>query len=407
MSGLESARDELRAGDGRPLKLYVVAGEHSGDALGAKLMAALIAAYPGRIDFAGVGGELMEAQGLTSLFPMSDVAVTGPIAIVKRLGPIVRRVYATIDAAIAFAPDALVIIDAPEFTHAIARRVRRRRPDIPIINYVSPTVWVWRPGRARAMRPYVDHLLALLPFEPEAHARLGGPPCTYVGHPLIERVGAISALDPEPLRRRLGLDPARPVLVVLPGSRRTEVVRLIEVFRDAARLQFERGRMPEIIIPVVSSVRGMIEDSLPTWPGRPHLVTDDDDKWRAFKLAHVALAASGTVTLELAVAGTPMVVGYKVEPWFAAVLRRMVKVDMAALPNLILGEMHFPELMQEACTPLAIADLLDDLLSDTPARQRQLAALARIPDRLAVPHGSPSEAAARIVLDLATRTPAG
>ena len=389
------------------LRIFIVAGEHSGDALGAKLMPPLRAMHPGPVTFAGVGGELMEAEGLASIFPLSDVAVMGPGAILKRLGPIIRRVYQTIDAAIAFAPDVVVIIDAPEFTHAIARRIRKRRPGIPIVDYVSPTVWAWRPGRARAMRPYVDHILALLPFEPEAHARLGGPDCTYVGHPLAERIAAIRAIDPQPLAERLGLDPARPVLIMLPGSRRSEVGRLLDVFRETAAQLCATSRAPEIVIPVVSSVREMIEETLPRWPVQPHLVTGEDDKWSAFRLARVALAASGTVTLELAVAGAPMVIGYKVEPWVAPLLRRMIKVEIAGLSNLVLGEKVFPEFIQEACTPDALAAAVAELLVDGPARTRQLAALDEIPRRLAVPHRSPSDAAARIVLELAAgRRPA-
>lgn len=383
----------------RALRIFVVAGEHSGDALGAKLMPALAACHSGPIDYAGVGGELMEAAGLHSLFPMSDVAVMGAGAILKRLMPIVQRVYRTVDAALAFDPDVVVIIDAPEFTHAIAKRIRRKRPGIPIVDYVSPTVWAWRPGRARAMRPYVDHLLALLPFEPEAHARLGGPVCTYVGHPLTERIDAIRGLDASPLAARLGLDPGRPVLLVLPGSRRSEVGRLLEVFRETtARLVATTEPAPEIVIPVVSSVREMIEASLPLWSVRPHLVTGEEDKWQAFRLATAALAASGTVTLELAVAGTPMAIAYKVEPWTAPLLRRLIKIDQAGLPNLILGEKLFPEFMQEDATPEAMAAALRPLLADTPERRRQLAGLARVPARLAVPGGNPSEAAARIVL---------
>lgn len=382
----------------RPLRLFLVAGEHSGDALGAKLIAALERLHEGPIAYSGVGGEMMAAAGLTSLFPLSDVAVMGPGAILRRLAPIIRRVYQTIDAAIAFAPDAVVIIDSPEFTHPIARRIRKRQPDIPIVDYVSPTVWAWRPGRAKAMRPYVDHLLALLPFEPDAHARLGGPPCTYVGHPLVQRIDAIAAIDPEPLRRRLGLDPAKPVVVVLPGSRRSEVGRLIDIFRDTVGRIAAAGIVPEVVIPVVPHVRDMIEEKLASWPVRPHLLAGEDDKWSAFRLADAALAASGTVTLELAVAGTPMVIGYKVERWFAPVLRRLLKTDTAGLSNLVAGHKAFPELMQEDCTPERLAHFVSLLLADTQARRAQLAALAEIPGRLAVPHGSPSEMAAEIVL---------
>jgi lipid-A-disaccharide synthase len=254
------------------------------------------------------------------------------------------------------------------------------------------------------MRPYVDHLMALLPFEPEAHRRLGGPVCTYVGHPLIERIGEIRNLDPAPLATRLRLDPAKPVLVVLPGSRRSEVGRLLDVFRQTAeRLTGRANNAPEVIIPVVSSVREMIEESLPRWTIRPHLVSGEEDKWQAFRLAAAALAASGTVTLELAVAGTPMVIAYKVEPWTAPVLRRLIKIDQAGLPNLILGEKRFPEFIQENATPEGMAAALRPLLSETPDRERQLAALARVPDSLAIPGGSPSETAARIVLDIAAK----
>ena len=382
----------------RPLRIFVVAGEHSGDALGAKLMAALKLRHSTPIRFEGVGGELMEAEGLESLFPMSDVAVMGPAAILKRLAPIVRRVYRTVDAAVAVEPDIVVIIDAPEFTHAIAKRIRRKRPAIPIVDYVSPTVWAWRPGRAKAMRPYVDHLLALLPFEPDAHKRLGGPPCTYVGHPLAERIADIRALDPAPLRARLGIEPGRQVLLVLPGSRRSEVERLLLPFRETVSLLAERGIRPEVVIPVVPSTRGMVDASLSAWPMRPHLIEGDADKWLAFRMADAALAASGTVTLELAVAGTPMVIAYKVEAWFAKVVRALAHVDMAGLPNLILGEKIYPEFIQETCTPPILADAVAAVLADGEPRRRQLAGLARIPERLAVPHGRPSEYAAEIVL---------
>ena len=218
----------------------------------------------------------------------------------------VRRVYQTVDAAVAADPDVVVLIDSPEFTHPIARRIRRRRPDIPIVDYVSPTIWAWRPGRARKMRPYINHVLALLPFEPKAHIRLGGPPCTYVGHPLIEQLPWISKLDPAPLAARLGLDPARPTLLVLPGSRRSEVSRLMSVFGEAVAKIAARCGPLEVILPVAASARPIVEEGLADWKITPHLVEGHDDKFRAFKLADAALAASGTVTLELALVGTLM-----------------------------------------------------------------------------------------------------
>ena len=388
--------------EGDVLRVFLVAGEQSGDALGAGLMAALNARLGSRVTFAGVGGDLMREQGLESLFPLADVAVMGPLSILPRLPRIIRRVHRTVDAAISAAPDVVVIIDSPEFTHAIARRIRRRCPAIPIIDYVSPSVWAWRPGRARRMRRYVDHVLALLPFEPEVHQRLGGPPCSYVGHPLIERRPWLDALDPGPLSERLGLAADRPVLVVLPGSRSSEVGRLMQPFGKALGVLAARRLAPQVIIPAVPHVRAQIEAALESWPVRPHLIAGEADKFRAFKLATAALAASGTATLELALAGVPAVVAYKVDA-IAAQLRFLVKVPSIVLANLVLGENVYPEFIQENCSPEKLAEAVAPLLADTPERGRQLGLLARIPERLAVAARSPSDAAAEIVIRYARR----
>ncbi|WP_072391258.1 lipid-A-disaccharide synthase [Hyphomicrobium sp. CS1GBMeth3] len=398
MSNAESAAAE-------EVRLFLVAGEHSGDALGAKLIAALRNRLGDRLRLAGVGGAGMEAEGVfASDFPMSDVAVMGPLSILRHLPRIMRRVYATVDSALRCDPHAVVIIDSPEFTHPIAKRIRKRRPEIPIIDYVSPSVWAWRPGRARKMRPYVDHILGILPFEPEAHVRLGGPPCSYVGHSLIERLDWLRELDAEPLRTRLGLNPARPVVVVLPGSRSSEVGRLIEPFGDTLRRLIERGVEPEVVVPCVPHVRAMIERGRRTWPVPAHIVEGEEDKFRAFKLASAALAASGTVTLELALAGVPMVVAYRVDPIAAPFLRRLIKAPTTVLANLVLGENAFPEFHQEKSSPENLAGALAPLLSDTPERRAQLAALARVPDLMHIESGSPSEAAADIVLDYALKS---
>ena len=389
----------------RPLKLFLVAGEHSGDALGARLMASLDRRCAGNISYAGVGGPLMEQAGFSSLFAMSDVAVMGPVAIVLALRRLTARVHATVDAAVAASPDAVVIIDSPEFTHRVATRIRTRRPDLPIVNYVSPSVWAWRPGRAKSMRVYVDHIMALLPFEPAAHRELGGPPCTYVGHPLIERISEFRDVDPAPLVKRLRLSPHRPVLVVLPGSRRSEVGRLMQPFGGAMELLLEQDRLPQVIIPVVSSTRALVEQRLRRWPFIPHVVEGEADRLRAFKLANAALTASGTVTLELGLIGTPMVVAYQVEPLAAPFLRRMITASSIVLPNLVLGENVFPEFIQERCTPELLARAVSDLLIDSPARAAQRSALTRLPAAFALPADSASDAAADIVLRYARKTP--
>jgi lipid-A-disaccharide synthase len=381
----------------REVRLFLIAGEHSGDALGGKLMEAINRRLRGRVRYLGVGGEAMARHGLVSQFPIEEVSVMGPLSILPRLPRILRRIYGTASAAAAGEPDAVVIIDSPEFTHPIAKRIRRRRPDIPIVNYVSPQVWAWRPGRARRMRWYIDHTMALLPFEPAAYAELGGPPCTYVGHPLIERYEAIRSVDPAPLVRRLGLDPSRPIVLVLPGSRQSEVSRLMQPFGAAAGIAAGQVGPLQILIPAVSTARELIAAELAQWPVAAHILDGEDDKFSAFKLAHAALTASGTATLELALSWIPSVVAYRVDA-VAARMRFLLNVPSIVLANLVLGENVYPEFIQEAATPENLAAALLPLLADTPQRRAQLAGLERIEERMRIEGASPSDAAAAIVL---------
>jgi len=386
----------------RPLKLFLIAGEHSGDALGAKLIEALRAQSQRPLELEGVGGELMAEQGCPSLFPLSELAVMSLVDVLPRLPNIWRRIRQSVGAVIAQAPDALVILDSPEFTHQVAKRVRQRAPDIPIIDYVSPSVWAWRPGRARKMRGYIDRILAILPFEPEAHQRLGGPACSYVGHPLVERLDWMQSLDAEALRRRLGIAENHAVLVVLPGSRSSEVKRLMAPFGDAlGRLEAEAGPF-EVILPAVASVRQLIEQGLKSWSVTPHIVSGEADKFASFKLARAALAASGTVTLELALTGTPMVVAYRADP-IASSLRFLLIAHSVVLPNLILGENVFPELLNRDCNGEMLSRALLPLMRGAPEREQQLTGLARVAERVRESESQPSMRAARIVLSYAER----
>lgn len=384
-----------------PTRIALVAGEPSGDRLGGRLMDALAQAAGGAVAFSGVGGEAMTERGLDTLFPLSDLSVTDPLDILRQLPRIARRVRQTAAAVVATSPHALVILDSPEFNHPVAKRVRRRMPHLPIVNYVSPSVWAWRPGRARRMRAYVDHVLALLPFEPAYHVRLGGPPCTYVGHPLIERLDWIKGLDAGDLARRLGLRGDRPVLTVLPGSRANEVRRLMRPFGDAvAILQRELGPL-EVVVPLVDSVRPLFEAELANWPLKPHVVHGEEAKFQAFRLARAALAASGTVTLELALAGAPTVVGYRVSPIAELPLRWLIKVPTIVLPNLVLDRKVFPDFVQRDCSPENLARALRPLLVGGPERDVQTEALRGLEHRMVLRHGTPSERAAGIVLELA------
>jgi len=382
-----------------PLKVWMVCGEESGDQLGAGLAAALkLRVGSNGVAFGGVGGERLAREGLQSLFPLSDIAVMGFIAPVMRLPTLVRRVYQTVNAIVAARPDVLVIIDSPDFTHAVAKRVRKRLPELPIVDYVSPSVWAWRPGRARKMAAYVDHLLALLPFEPEAHRRLGGPACTYVGHRLIEKLPLLRGDRPldHPLARP-------PRLLVLPGSRRSEISRLLNVFGETLGQLHDRGLRFDLTLPAVSHLENEIRAGVAGWKTPPQIVPGEEAKFRAFQQADAALAASGTVTLELALAGVPMVVAYRVSDIESAILRRLITAQSAVLANLILGENAIPEFIQQDCTVDNLSAALTPLLSDTPARRAQIAALAEVEARMTTGGETPSERAARIVLDVAMR----
>jgi lipid-A-disaccharide synthase len=381
-----------------PTKIFLIAGEHSGDALGGKLIEALKAQSSRPLELKGVGGGFMGAQGLHSMFPLTELAVMSPLDVLPRLRHILRRIRESAAAVIEFDPDVLVILDSPEFTHQVAKRVRRRAPQIPIVDYVSPSVWAWRPWRARSMRRYVDHILGILPFEPEAHRRLGGPPCSYVGHPLTEKLDWIETRDPEALRKRLGIADGSPVLVVLPGSRSSEVKRLMGPFGDAMRRLREHIPTLEVILPVVESVRGLVEEGLKSWPLGPHLVTGEEDKFASFRLARAALAGSGTVTLELAVSGTPMVVAYIADA-LAAKFRFMLIAHSVVLPNLVLGENVFPEVLQKDCVGEKLSEALLPLIMGGPERDCQLEGLARVNARMRETGEAPSEKAAKIVLD--------
>ena len=375
--------------------IWLVAGEDSGDQLGAKLIPALDALAEGPIVYGGVGGEAMSAQGFPSLFPIDDVAVMGYLPVLARLPTLLRRIRETVAAIVAARPDVLVIIDSPGFTHAVASRVRKRLPDLPIVDYVSPSVWAWRPWRAATMRAYVDHVLALLPFEPDAHRRLGGPTCSYVGHPLIERLAEFRP-SPEDVCARTGTPPR---LVVLPGSRRSEIERLMPVFGAALALLVERIGPVEVALPAVTRHRALIERLTIPWTVPVRVVHGEVAKHRAFRQARAALAASGTVTLELALAGVPMVVAYRVSRAEEFVARRLIQVPTIVLPNLILGENAMPEFIQADCTAGRLADALAPLATDGPARAAQVVALERIDALMGLAHGdAPSRSAARIVL---------
>jgi lipid-A-disaccharide synthase len=375
-------------------KVFLIATEESGDRLGASMMKVLRQRLGDSVRFEGVGGQLMAREGLASLFPIEELSIIGLAAVVKRLPKILRLIRTTANAVTETSPDALVIIDSPDFTHRVARGVRARDPSIPIINYVSPSVWAWRPGRARAMRTYVDQVLALLPFEPAEYRKLRGPPCTYVGHPLTEQVAVLRPSAEEQQRRHQ----APPIVLVLPGSRRSEIAHHMAVFGAAVGRLHSAGVAFELILPTTPHLQAEVAKGLTNWPVQPRVVIGEQDKRAAFRIARAALAKSGTVTLELAIAGVPMVAAYRTGATEAWMLRRVINVNSVILANLVVGANVVPEYLQQDCTPQNLSKALGEVLADSALRRQQVDAFAKIDAIMSTGNQPPSVRAAEIVL---------
>ncbi|MEX0852882.1 MAG: lipid-A-disaccharide synthase, partial [Bauldia sp.] len=371
-----------RGRDGReaPLTAFLIAGEESGDILGAELMRALSQRLAGAVRFAGVGGRRMSEAGNGSIFPMEVNALHGLSAVIANLPSQIARIRSTAAAVVEADPDVLILVDSPAFNLRVARKVRRASPAIAIVDYVSPTVWAYAPWRARWMAAFVDQVLAILPFEPAVHRRLGGPPCAFVGHPITERLDRLRSAVGE--RRPIGAgDPL--TLLVLPGSRRSEIDRLLACFGETVRLVAARSGPLEVLLPAVPALADDIRRRVRDWPVQPQIVEGEDDKLSAFRRADAALAAAGTVTLELALAGIPMVVGYRFDPLARLVMplvkaRSLVPNWSIVLPNLILESSVVPEFLNGEVVPERLASAIVPLLAESPERAHQLDAFRRL-----------------------------
>ncbi|HEX3862612.1 MAG TPA: lipid-A-disaccharide synthase [Stellaceae bacterium] len=379
--------------------LFIVAGEPSGDALGGALITALRERTGGRLRIAGIGGEQMAGQGLQSLVPLSDLAVAGIAEVLPRAPLILRRVRETVAAIQTMRPDAVVTIDSSGFSWRIAQRLRRRGETLPLIHYVAPMVWAWRAGRAQRMARWYDHLLTLLPFEPPYFERVGLP-ATYVGHPVLES-GADKG-DAARFRAVHGITGDELVISVLPGSRGGEVRRLLPIFgATLRRLEMMIGRF-RVVVPTVSTVADAVAEGVRSWPGRPVMVRGNAGKYDAFAASRAALAASGTVALELALAGLPMVVAYRLSRLSEAVIDRLVKVRQMNLINLLLerplDQLLVPEHLRDACTPEPLAASLAALIRDERVRGAHRQGYDEAMQRLRGDGRSPSRAAADTIL---------
>lgn len=380
-----------------PPLVYLVAGEPSGDILGARLMQALKRRTGGAVRFAGVGGESMAEEGLVSLFPQADIAVMGLAEVVPKIPTVLRRVRAVADDVAAKAPAVVVTIDSLGFNGRIAKALKARGSRVPRVHYVAPMVWAWKPGRAKTIARQFDHLLCLLGFEPP-YFTPHGLAATHVGHPVIE--GGAGKGDGADFRARHGIAPADTVLCVLPGSRRNEVVRMLPVLKAAADLLRARHPDLQVVIPTVATVADTVVAETRSWARPPHVVRGEAERWNAFAAADAALATSGTVALELARARVPFVVGYRGSPISAWLARKMISIKYATLLNHVADRMIVPEFLQEACTPEALAAAADRLLCDGAARAAFLDETGAALTALVGPFASPSDRAAEVVMRL-------
>ena len=370
--------------------IYLFAGEASGDVLGARLMAALWSHRPD-LAFAGIGGEQMATQGLASLFPMQDLALMGLLEVLPRLHHLRRRLRQTVADIAARRPDVMVTIDSPGFTLRLLKAIRPL--GLKRAHYVAPQVWAWHEGRVRHYHALWDRLLCLLPFEPAFFAG-HGLPATFVGHPVLES-GADRG-DAARFRATHDIDPSARVLTLMPGSRRTEVSRLLPIF--GATL----ARLPDVVpvVPAAGPVADVVRAGASGWPRQPVMVTVPQVKHDAFAASAAALTKSGTSTLELAMAGVPMAVSYRVNPLSAVIAGRLIRVKYASLVNLLADREVVPEFIQSACTPDRLATTVRSLLDNADAAAAQRSAFGDVLASLRPPAGSPSDAAAAVVLDL-------
>ncbi|MDB5369124.1 MAG: lipid-A-disaccharide synthase [Roseomonas sp.] len=372
--------------------VYLIAGEASGDLLGGRLIAALRRARPD-LTFAGVGGESMAGQGLRSLFPMRELALMGLLEVLPNIRRLSRRLNETAADIVARKPALVVTIDSPGFGLRIAARVKPR--GFRVVHYVAPQVWAWRPGRVKRIAREVDRILALLPFE-APFFEAAGIPVDFVGHSILE--SGAGAGDAARFRAKHGIAAHERVVLVMPGSRRSEVGRLLPTFGAALRLAAAQVPHLRPVVPLAGPVEEAVRAAAARWHPAPILLRTQDDKYDAFAAAEAGLIKSGTSSLEVALAGVPMVVGYKVNPFTAIIARRLVKVEHISIVNLLAKCRIIPELVQEDCTPEKLSAELVRLLTDPAAARAQREGFAGVFDMLRPPGGVPSEAAAAAVL---------
>ncbi|WP_339107371.1 lipid-A-disaccharide synthase [Thioclava sp. GXIMD4216] len=382
------------------MRVFVIAGEPSGDKLGGALMAGLKSLVP-EISFTGIGGVHMEEEGLGSRFPMEELSVMGIAEILPKYRELKRRIRETAEAILAEAPDVVISIDSPDFCLRVHKIVKATRPAQKVVHYVAPSVWAWRAGRAAKMAKTVDHVLALLPFEPP-YMEAAGMSCDFVGHPVVTEPRA-TAEEAAAFRETHMIGPNQPLVLCLPGSRKSEVARLGARFDEALMQLRDREPGLRVVVPTVRGVSKFVRQMTARWPVAPIVVEASEDKRAAFAAADLALAASGTVSLELAANRTPMVIAYDASRITWHIVWNMMKIDTVTLVNLVSDTRQVPEFLGPNCQPRLISEKLLQLLEDREARAGQIAAMELTMQRLGEGGDPPGLRAARSVLGFLDR----
>lgn len=370
------------------LKVYFVVGEESGDALGEKLLDAFHT-LDQPIDAIGLAGAKMQARGMATLFDTSELSVMGVSAVLKKLPSLLKRINQTVKDIVEKNPDVLVLIDSPEFSYRVAKKVREKKPDIKIVKYVAPSVWAWRPGRAKKIKRYIDHIMAILPFEPDLLKELGGPNATYVGHPLASKIPDIKTKD------KINCADV-PIILVLPGSRNGELKLMLPIIRETLRLLHERGNECKFTLPAVPRLESDLRRAIADWEVKPEIICGEEAKLQAFKQADLALATSGTVLLELALYKVPMISIYKLDRVMMQ-LRHLITAWTTALPNLIADYPFVPERLNENANPQNLVRSLERLMKSEEERLTQLKGFDKIITKLKQETSGATVAAEKII----------
>lgn len=384
----------------RALKIYLIAGEPSGDLLGSRLMRALRAKTGGNVEFFGLGGDTMEAEGLKSVFDISDLAVMGLVEVIPSIPKVLRRIRQTVSDIRKVQPDIVVTIDSWSFSSRVHKALRKLKLGIPQLHYVAPQVWAWKKKRARTMYKYIDALMTLLPQEPKYFTPYHLE-TTFVGHPVIE--SEVLHADGEAFRAKYGISADKKIIAVLPGSRHNEVAKLLPVFLEASKMLLKHDKDFFFVIPTVKTVAKRVREMTQNCGLPLQVVETQQDRYNAFRASSAAIAASGTVALELAITRIPHIIAYKVSPLTAFIVGRIMKIQFVNLSNIMLGREIIPELLQERCVCGNICQYVLELLKHGDLYERQMEGFDKVKEILSQGRQTPSENASDVVLELIAR----